>query len=118
MTLGPAMLFLALSEKARSAWTERVLVFGRVPMFYYIAHIYLAHLLAVFGAAISIHNWKAMFFLPTRIGRVAELKGYGFDLLTVYAVWLTVILLLYPLCKRFDRYKRANQGTQWWLRYL
>jgi len=118
MTLGPAMLFLALSEKAKNGLTERVLIFGRVPMFYYIAHIYLAHLLAVFAAAISIHNWKIMFFLPTRPGWVPGLKGYGFDLFTVYAVWLTVILLLYPLCQRFDRYKRAHQSTQWWLRYL
>jgi len=118
MTLGPAMLFLALSEKEKNAWTERVLIFGRVPMFYYITHIYGAHLLAVVGAAISIHNWRIMFFLPTRPAWVPGLKGYGFDLLTVYAVWLTVILLLYPFCKRFDRYKRAHQSTKWWLQYL
>ncbi|HVU94940.1 MAG TPA: heparan-alpha-glucosaminide N-acetyltransferase domain-containing protein [Puia sp.] len=118
MTLGPAMLFLALSEGVKNGLSERVLVFGRVPMFYYIAHIYLAHLLAVVGAAISIHNWRIMFFLPTRPSWVPGLKGYGFDLPTVYAVWLTVILLLYPLCKRFDTYKRAHQATKWWLGYL
>jgi len=118
MTLGPAMVFLSLSEKIRQGWSERILVFGRVPMFYYIVHIYGAHLLAVVGAAISIHNWRIMFFLPTRPAWVPGLKGYGFDLLTVYAVWLTVILLLYPLCKRFDRYKRKHQSTKWWLSYL
>ena len=118
MTLGPAMLFLSLSEEIKQGWSERVLVFGRVPMFYYVVHIYLAHLLAVFGAAISIHNWRVMFFLPTRPAWVPGLKGYGFDLIAVYAVWLTVILLLYPLCKRFDAYKRAHQSTKWWLSYL
>ncbi|HEY4109411.1 DUF1624 domain-containing protein [Puia sp.] len=118
MTLGPAMLFLAVSEQLKNPWTKRIQVFGRVPMFYYIAHIYLAHLLAVAGAAISIHNPAIMFFLPSRLSRVAALKGYGFDLFVVYGVWLVVLLLLYPLSKRFDSYKRAHQSTQWWLRYF
>lgn len=118
MTLGPAMLFLALTEKAKGRLTERTLVFGRVPMFYYLAHIYLIHLLAVIGAGISLHNWTILFFIQTRPALMPELKGYGFDLLTVYAVWLTVILLLYPLCKRFNKYKRAHQYTKWWLSYL
>lgn len=118
MTLGPAMLFLGLGEPLRNTWTARIQVFGRVPMFYYLAHIYLIHLLAVIGAAISIHNWQAMFFLSSSPTRAAALKGYGFNLIVVYVVWITVLLLLYPLCKRFDAYKRAHQSTKWWLRYL
>lgn len=118
MTLGPATLFLALSERVRTTWTSKIQVFGRVPMFYYLAHLYLVHLLAVLGAAISIHNWKAMFFLASSPARVTALKGYGFDLLVVYLVWIAVVLLLYPLCKRFDSYKRAHVATQWWLTYL
>ena len=118
MTLGPAMLFLALTEQIKNRWTARVTIFGRVPMFYYLAHLYLIHLLAVAGAAISIHNGSAMLFLATRASRVAALKGYGFSLFIVYIVWMTVVLLLYPFCKRFDRYKRKHQATQWWLSYL
>jgi hypothetical protein len=59
-----------------------------------------------------------MLFLTNRASRIPALKGYGFGLPIVYAVWIAVILLLYPLCKRFDRYKRARQATQWRLRYL
>jgi uncharacterized membrane protein len=118
VTLGPAMLFLALTEQLKNTWTDRIRYFGRVPMFYYLAHIYLIHLLAIAGAAISIHNPGAMLFLHGRVASVTALKGYGFNLLTVYLIWISVIILLYPLCKRFDAYKRAHQATQWWLRYL
>jgi uncharacterized membrane protein len=118
MTLGPAMLFLALSEPIRNSWSTKIQVVGRVPMFYYLAHIYLIHFLAVAGTAISIHNWKIMFFLHGSPTRLPALKGYGFNLPTVYCVWLTVILLLYPLCKRFDQYKRKHHSTKWWLSYL
>ncbi|HEY4336599.1 MAG TPA: heparan-alpha-glucosaminide N-acetyltransferase domain-containing protein [Puia sp.] len=118
MTLGPAMIFLALSESVRNTFTARIQIFGRVPMFYYLAHIYLIHLLAVVGVGISIHNWKIMFFIPSRLSLVSSLKGYGFGLLTTYLVWISVVLLLYPLCKRFDQYKRKHQSTKWWLSYF
>jgi hypothetical protein len=46
-----------------------------------------------------------------------RLKGYGFPLWVVYCVWVGVILLLYPLCKRFDIYKQSHK-EKWWLSYL
>jgi uncharacterized membrane protein len=118
MTLGPAMLILAFFEKFRIPFGKKLLVFGRVPMFYYLAHIYLIHLLAIPAAAISIHSASAMVFLSNRVSRVPQLKGYGFDLPVVYIIWIAVLLLLYPLCKWFDRYKQKNAATHWWLRYL
>jgi hypothetical protein len=45
------------------------------------------------------------------------LKGYGFPLWVVYAVWILVIVLLYPLCKKFDIYKQTHKD-KWWLSYL
>jgi len=47
-----------------------------------------------------------------------QLKDYGFNLAIVYAAWLGLIIVLYPLCKRFDIYKRANLAEHWWLSYL
>src|SRR5258708_746207 len=60
VTLGPALIFLALTEDLRNSFTEKIQVFGRVPMFYYILHLYLIHLAAVIAAAISGHNWMDM----------------------------------------------------------
>ncbi|MBA3386785.1 MAG: hypothetical protein H0T95_09240, partial [Chthoniobacterales bacterium] len=39
-------------------------------------------------------------------------KDYGYGLLAVYAVWLLVILILYPLCRWFAELKHP------WLSYL
>jgi len=117
VTLGPAMIFLALTEKPLNAFTEKITVFGRVPFFYYVIHFFLIHLLAMIGAVILGYNWSDM-ILTTRVYRAPELKGYGFDLSVVYLVWICLILFLYPCCKWFDRYKRIRQSKQWWLSYL
>ena len=117
ITLGPAMIFLSLAEKPLNTVTEKVAVFGRVPFFYYVIHLYLIHLFAIIGAIISGYRWSDM-ILSDRVNRVAELKGYGFNLAIVYLVWLALILFLYRCCKWFDRYKRNNQSTKSWLTYL
>jgi len=117
ITLGPAMIFLSVAEKPLNRVTEKIAVFGRVPFFYYVAHLYLIHLFAIIGAIISGYRWSDM-ILSTRVNRVPELKGYGFNLLTVYMLWIGLVLLLYPCCKWFDRYKRQHQSTRKWLSYL
>jgi hypothetical protein len=38
--------------------------------------------------------------LPALPFRVEVLKGFGFNLFITYLVWIAVILLLYPLCKK------------------
>jgi uncharacterized membrane protein len=117
ITLGPALIFLALFENMNHAWTRRITVFGRTPMFYYLAHILLIHLFAVAAAVISGYKWEDM-ILTTMVNSSPQLKGYGFNLLTVYIVWTGLVLLLYPCCKWFDRYKRAHHSTQRWLSYV
>lgn len=117
VTLGPALIFLALAEKPMNAFTDKIAVFGRVPFFYYVIHIYLIHVFAMIGARLSGYNWSDM-ILTNRVNRVPELKSYGFNLLTVYLVWIALVLFLYPCCKWFDRYKRTHQVTRRWLSYL
>jgi uncharacterized membrane protein len=117
ITLGPALIFLALAEKPLNAWTSKIVVFGRVAMFYYLAHILLIHILAVAGVLISGHKWSDM-ILASGVDDNPALKGYGFNLVIVYMVWIVVILVLYPFCKWFDGYKRAHQASKWWLSYI
>jgi len=118
MTLGPGFLFLSVAEKPLNKFTAPIAVFGRVPFFYYILHIYLFHLLALFAAMIQGHSAVDMINFTTWVTGVPTLKGYGFGLGVVYAVWIAVVLALYPPCKRFDAYKRANQAQKKWLSYL
>jgi len=117
LTLGGTVLFLANAEKLKGKVVNFFCVFGRVPFFYYILHLYLIHLLAVFAAAFTGFGWEIMFSMPKFITRIEALKGYGFNLITVYLIWIVVIVLLYPLCKKFDSYKQSHK-EKWWLSYL
>jgi hypothetical protein len=116
VTLGGTFLFLANAEKLKGKIVDFFCVFGRVPFFYYIIHLYLIHLLAMIAAQLTGYGWQAMILskFPTK---VEALKGYGFNLITVYLIWAIVIALLYPLCEKFDTYKQ-NHKHQWWLSYL
>ena len=85
-------------------------------MFYYAAHLFLIHLAAIVAVILG-YKWTDM-ILTTRVYASPELKGYGFDLITVYLVWIGLILVLYPLCKWFDGYKRSNLSRHPWLSYV
>jgi uncharacterized membrane protein len=116
MTLGPSMLFLAFAEKPLNRFTEKLVVFGRVPMFFYILHIYLIHLLAVIAAAVSGYKWSDM-VLTGWVSMNRQLDGYGFSLVFVFVLWILIVIGVYPLCKRYDEYKRVNR-SKWWLSYI
>lgn len=116
MTLGPALLFLANSENLKGRLVNFFSTFGRVPFFYYILHLYLIHILALIAAQLTGFGWQSMIMTDWVI-MIPELKGFGFDLWVVYLIWILVIALLYPFCKKFDTY-RLNHKEKWWLSYL
>jgi uncharacterized membrane protein len=116
ITLGGAFLFLAKGENLKGKIVNFFCVFGRVPFFFYIIHIYLIHLLALITAEFAGFGWQSM-LLPALPFRVEALKGFGFNLIGVYSIWILVIALLYPLCKKFDTYKQTHK-EKWWLSYL
>lgn len=103
MTLGPALMLLASFERTRGSFTQFLSVFGQVPLFYYVIHIYLIHLLAVATA-----------FLMT--GDIVRTPELGFSLLGVYLVWVLVLIMLYPICRWFADLKSNGRG--WWWSYL
>lgn len=117
MTLGPALLFLAFTEKANSAVAKIISVYGRVPMFYYLVHIYLIHLLAMlFSELFTNIDWRT-WILNQPLWFNESLRGNGFSLGIVYLVWLGIVIGLYPLCRWYDRYKQSHK-EKWWLSYL
>jgi uncharacterized membrane protein len=116
ITLGPALLFLHTIESTKNRVTDFFLVFGRVPLFYYFLHVLLIHLLAIGGILIFGGSWEDM--ILTADGFLNEnLISYGYSLPIVYLVWISVVLLLYPLSKKYMIYK-ANNKDKWWLSYL
>ncbi len=112
MTLGPALILLSLLERARGRLADWVTVFGRVPFLYYVAHIFLIHLLAVVFAQVVYGDGTWL------IGRFPPQKpaGYGQGLPGVYAVWIVVVVTLYPLCTWFAALKQRRR--EWWWSYL
>ncbi len=116
MTIGPAFIFLAFAETISGKLAQVIIHIGRVPMFYYILHLYLIHLIAMLAAQLSGYSWSDM-ILQRRTWVDPQLKGYGFSLGFTYLVWIGIVLLLYPLCKWYDRYKTAHK-EKWWLSYL
>lgn len=115
ITLGPALLFLAFTENTRLWLAEKIKVIGRVPMFYYLMHLYLLHTMALFATYFCGHTPGDM-MLTGWIAFQPQLAGYGFSLGITYGVWAVLITILYFICRWYDRYKRSHR--QWWLSYL
>jgi len=113
MTLGPSILLLALIEKAQGRVGSFFITYGRVPFFFYVLHFYLIHTLCVIAFYASGYPTSQVrtpqfpfFFRP---------PTFGFDLWVVYGVWIAVVLILYPLCKWYNKYKVRHH--YWWLSY-
>lgn len=116
MTLGPAFLFLAVSERWRGGMVRALIVIGRVPFFYYLVHIFAIHLVAMVAAELTGFGWRSM-VLDVWVNIAPALQGYGFDLAVVYLIWCALVLALFPLCRWYDRLKSRNRHL-WWLSYL
>jgi uncharacterized membrane protein len=119
MTLGPSLILFSIVERASgSAWFERwskpIVVFGRVPLMFYVLHLYAIHLAAIVLAYASHQPvgwlWQGGFFMNEAP------DGYGHGLPVVYLTWFVVVALLYFPCAWFADYRRRHSA--WWLSYL
>jgi uncharacterized membrane protein len=111
LTLGPTAIICAVADRVPDAIKRPLVVFGRAPFAFYVAHLYLIHTLAVaFGVVQGFEARQFLtysFFFP---------QGYGVGLPGTYVVWLLVVAALYPLCKWVAAVKGRRQD--WWLSYL
>ena len=112
MTLGPLFLILAYTEKAKGKIVTFFSVFGKVPFFFYIIHLYIIHILALLLAWLTGFGWQKM-IIKGWVTKSSELKGYGLNLLYVYLIWIGIVLLLFPICKKFGLYKLDNKEKKW-----
>jgi uncharacterized membrane protein len=116
MTLGPSLILLGLLDKATAqrGVSRILLVFGRVPLFYYVLHLYVIHILAIL-AALAFHQ-------PLLHGSViadfaTKPAGYGHGLPFIYAMWILAVSILYLPCLWFMKFR--SQHRDWtWLSYL
>jgi uncharacterized membrane protein len=111
MTLGPAILALSLLERVTGPAARLFTTIGRVPLFYYVLHLYLIHAAAL--AVGTLAGFAPGAFLRTWLSLP---EGWGYPLPVVYLVWAGVVLALYPACRWFAAVKARRRDA--WLSYL
>src|SRR4051812_39146974 len=119
MTIGPSLMLLSFFDRVSQYSTlgrilNPLLIFGRVPLFFYVLHLFLIHLLAI-AAAYIFHQpvswlWHGAFWMNQTP------EGYGHGLVFVYSIWILAVAILYFPCRWFADLK-ARRRT-WWLSYL
>jgi uncharacterized membrane protein len=120
MTLGPSLMFLSWMDQRPLSRSNPLIVFGRVPLFYFVLHFFAAHAAIVLLSLVR-YGGSAMSFMfqpvPSMGGPLTAFPpGFGYDLWVAYAVWIAIVILLYPACRWFAGVKERNRRP--WLSYL
>jgi uncharacterized membrane protein len=111
MTLGPAAVLCSFAERWSGWLSDTLVMLGRVPFAFYVAHLFLIHALSILLGVLQ--GFPAADFLT--VGFLYP-KGYGLSLVGVYITWVLVLVLLYPFCKRVAAAKARSRA--WWLSYV
>jgi uncharacterized membrane protein len=116
-TIGPVLILLSFLDRAKGWFTRFASVFGRVPLFYFVVHFYILHVVQIilyFSRGHSIE--EGMKGVPGIPFKFVE-PGAGFNLAITYLIWFGIVLLMYPICRAYDRYKSSHKDKKW-LSYL
>jgi uncharacterized membrane protein len=116
MTIGPSLLLMARWDEIQNGVTKIVSVYGRVPFFYFLAHLFVIHLFSAVTYFMRGHSFAQGAGNPTAFVKFIQ-PGEGIQLRYVYLVWLVIVIALYPVCKWYDRYKTDHKEKKW-LSYL
>jgi hypothetical protein len=117
MTIGPALLLMAWWDNIQNGFTKIVSVYGRVPFFYFLMHFFLIHLFSTIAFFIRGHSFaEDAADLSTPFIKFIK-AGEGVQLRYVYLIWLSIVIIMYPLCKWYDKYKTRHKEKKW-LSYL
>ncbi|QHT65247.1 hypothetical protein GXP67_00435 [Rhodocytophaga rosea] len=118
LTLGIALLLLSGLEGRNLVRWQPITLFGKVALFYYILHLFAIHTLALLIVMLLGYPWQTMIFIgPTsQISPILQGK-YGFDLVEIYLLWISIVSLLYPVCVSWYLLKNKNK-SKWWVSYV
>lgn len=116
MTLGPSLILLGLLDrtKAENGLSRILLVFGRVPLFYYVLHLYLLNIMATL---ISLTFHQPIWHGTVIADQAQRPSGYGHGLPFIYAMWILAVAILYLPCRWFMEL-RSRRRDWTWLSYL
>jgi uncharacterized membrane protein len=114
ITIGVLLIILSIAEEKDNVCTRILLTYGRVPLFYFILHLYLIHCILLLVVLLQGHRLADLPFGAFQFGRP---EGAGLSLGAIYLVWIGVVVVLYPACRWYGKYKAAHKEMRW-LRYL
>lgn len=117
ITIGPSLLLLYAFENIKNKISDFMLVFGRVPLFYYFLHVFVIHVAAIIGVLVFNDNGLEILRELSNAHFLGGLASKGYSLFTTYMVWIAIIIILYLPCRKYMIYK-ANNKDKWWLSYL
>jgi uncharacterized membrane protein len=115
ITLSIMFLLLASSDTWSDSVKKYIIVYGKVPLFYFIVHFYLIHCLTILMLSFQGFDFTQMEFATGTFGRPKGVAS-GLPLWSIYLVWLLVVVMLYKPCEWFGQYKATH--NHWWLRYI
>jgi uncharacterized membrane protein len=114
MTLGLAILVLAFYDRRVFSTTNPLIVFGRVPLFYFVLHFYFIHAFSALMALVRYgHPALGFIFNPMpSMGGPVRLypPNFGYSLWVTYAVWIILLVVLYPLCRWYAGVKARSSS--------
>jgi uncharacterized membrane protein len=111
MTLGPALILLWAVDTHTPRLLRPALIIGKVPMFYYLLHFALIHVLAVIICYARYGHIHWMFESPDLAHYpVTAPPGWGLPLPLVYLIWAFIVLAMYPLCRWYAAVKQRSNN--------
>ncbi len=116
-TIGGSLLFLSFVKTTSGRLAKIIIVYGRVPFFYYILHFYLLNILHILAYISRGHSFAEGLKGIPDFPFLFAVPGEGYSLGIVYLIWIAVVITLYPLCKWYDGYKTMHKEKKW-LSYL
>ncbi|MBD2704853.1 DUF1624 domain-containing protein [Spirosoma sp. BT702] len=112
--LGIMFLILSRVQGLKNGYVDRISVYGKTPLFYFLVHWYLIHPLVF--VMVFLQGFKSSdLVFGSNFGRPKT--GSGVELWAIYLIWVFIVLVMYPLCQWYGNYKERHK-EQTWLRYI
>jgi len=109
MTLGPMFLLLAFAERLHGRFSNVVVTYGRVPMFYYLLHIPLIHFAACIVSIVREGHVDAWLFANHPVAPGPPPPGYAWPLGLLYGVYAFCVVALYFPCRWYARLRETRR---------
>jgi uncharacterized membrane protein len=113
--VGLTSLVLSITEKINGKLAGILSVFGKVPLFYFVIHLYIIH--SMMFIMLFLQGFKVNDLLFGAFNNGRPKAGGGVGLVVIYVIWVSVVVVLYPLCKWYGNYKSEHRKNKL-LRYL